>query len=118
MHSHNTLKGKILLHNYRIPVIDVTIKLGPSNNSICNMLTTELHVCKKQQHPQLIKMSFHLSLNISSTLVDMYMKLHKHVNLIAQYPLMCSFVCKQLILHVNKNNPHNKLQRKILLDYL
>ena len=30
-------------------------------------------------HPQLIKIFLHVSLYISSTLVDMYMKLHKHL---------------------------------------
>ena len=41
-------KGEILLHNYnRIPMIDMTIKLGQSTNPITNMNTTELHVFKQ-----------------------------------------------------------------------
>ena len=34
-----------------IPVIDITIKLGPSTNPITNMFETELHVCKQQHTP-------------------------------------------------------------------
>ena len=45
-------KGEILLHR-RLPVIDNTC-------------------------PQLIEMSFPVSLNISNALVDMYMKVHKN----------------------------------------
>ena len=53
-------------------MIDMTIKHGPSTNPITKMFTTELHVCKQQQTP---KMFFHVSLNISNTLVD-----HKHLD--------------------------------------
>ena len=51
----------------------MTIKLGPSTNPITSMFTTELHV-RKQQHTPRANQNFHVSLNISNTLVDMYMK--------------------------------------------
>ena len=42
-------KGEILWQ-YRIPVIDMTIKLGPSTNHITNLFTTELHAFKQQHN--------------------------------------------------------------------
>ena len=44
------IMGDTFAYN-RIPVIDMTIKLGPSTNHITNMFTTELHVCKQQHTP-------------------------------------------------------------------
>ena len=77
------------LHNNRIMMVDMTIKLWPSTNPITTMFTVFVN---NNLHPWLIC--------ISNTLVDMYMKLHKH---------LCN-------IHVNNNNLHNKLKRKILLD--
>ena len=71
MHS----MGNTFAYN-RIPVLDTTIKLGPSTKPITNMFKTELHVCKQQHTPMANKMSFPC---FSNTLVDMYMKLHKHL---------------------------------------
>ena len=44
-------KGWILLHNNRITVVYMTIKLCPSPNPITIMFTTELHVYKQQPTP-------------------------------------------------------------------
>ena len=84
-------------------MIDMTIKLDPNTNPITNMFITGLHVCKQQQTPT-AKCLFHVSLNISNTLVGMYMKLHKTYTLMAKCAPMCSNVCKQCSLHVNNNN--------------
>ena len=65
-------------------MIDMTIKLCPSTNPITSMFITELHVCKQQHTPD-----FYMFLNMSNTLVDMYMKLHKHVDFDGQ---MCTHV--------------------------
>ena len=43
-------RGDIFAYN-RIPMIDMTIKLGQSTNPITNMYTTELHVFKQQHTP-------------------------------------------------------------------
>ena len=49
MYFHNTLlRGDTFAYS-RMPVIDMTIKLGPSTNPITIMYTTVLHVCKQQQ---------------------------------------------------------------------
>ena len=53
-------------------------------------------------HSQL-KCLFHVSLNISNTLVDVHTKFHKRKTLIAQCALMCSCVCTQFTLRVNNN---------------
>ena len=76
----------------RISVIDMTIKLGPSTNPITKIFRAELQLCKQQHTPTAIKMCFHVSLNISNTLVDLYMKLHKNVDFDG---LMCThlFTC-------------------------
>ena len=72
-------------------MIDMTIKLSSSTNHTTNMFTTELHICKQQ----LITCLFHVSLNISNTLVDivMYMKLHKILDFDGP---MCTHVFKCL----------------------
>ena len=57
-------------------MIDMIIKLGPSTNP---SQLSYLFV-NNNRHTQLIKMVFHVFLNISNTLVDMYMKLHKHLH--------------------------------------
>ena len=62
-------------------MVDMTFKLGPSINPITNMYTTELHICKQQHPPTANKCLLHVSLNISNTLVDMCMKLHKHLDI-------------------------------------
>ena len=55
----------------------------------------------------------HVSLHISNNPVGKYVKFHKHIHFGA---LVCLNVSKQCNIHVNNNNPHNKIQRKILLD--
>ena len=40
-------KGEIAYN--RTPVVDITIKLGPSTIPITNTFTTKLHICKQQQ---------------------------------------------------------------------
>ena len=52
-------------------------------------------------HPQLIKMFFHVSLNISNTLVDMHYETSDFDG------PMCTDVFTCLSLHVNNNKPHN-----------
>ena len=62
-------------------MIDMTIKHGPNTNPITEMFKTELHAFKQQHTPTANKNLFHVSLNISNTLADTYMKLHKYVDL-------------------------------------
>ena len=76
-------------------MIDMTIKLGQSTNSITNMYTTELHVCKQQRMPT-ANCLLHVSLNISNNLVGMYMKLHKHHTYIEFDGSICTCVFKDL----------------------
>ena len=52
-------------------MVDMTIKLFLSANSIINMFKTELNVCK------------HVSLCISSTLAGMFLKFHKKLWMVA-----------------------------------
>ena len=81
-------------------MIDMTFKPGPST---INMYTTELHVCKQQHMPTAnLKCLLHASLNILNTLVDMYMKLHKHLDFdgpicthVFKYLQTMQFTCKQ-----------------------
>ena len=68
------------MHYNRIPIVDMTIKLCPSTNPITTTHATQLHVINNNINPQLIKISLHVSLNILNTLVDMYVKLHKHLD--------------------------------------
>ena len=53
-------------------MVDMNIKLCPSTNHITTTHTTELHVGNNNIH------LLHVSLDIN-TLVDMCMKLHKHL---------------------------------------
>ena len=61
-------------------MIDMTIKHGPNTNPITKMFKLSYMLVNNNIHPRLIKMSFHVSLNISNTLVDTYMKLHKNLD--------------------------------------
>ena len=72
----------------------MTMKLDPRTNHITSMSTTELHVFE-QQHTPIAKLTclFHVSLNISNTIADMYIKLHKYLDFDGP---MCTHVFKCL----------------------
>ena len=52
INNNNAFPQYIIKGTYfRIPMVDMTIKLGQSTNPITNMNTTELHDCKQQHMP-------------------------------------------------------------------
>ena len=71
----------------------------------CSLRVNNNNTLPSLQHIQLSYMfvnnNIHFLHDISNTLVDMCMKLHKHLGFGA---LVCSNVCKQCILCINDNN--------------
>ena len=72
-------------------MVNMTIKIKVLSPSLTCLQLSYMFV-NNNSHP-LLKCPFHVSINISNTLVDMYMKLHKHLDFDGP---MCNHVFKCL----------------------
>ena len=80
-------------------MVDMTIKLCPSTNPITIQHIQLSYMFVNNKIPIL-----HVSLDISTTLVDMCIKLHKYLGFDGQKCTHVFNFCKQCSLGVNSNN--------------